>query len=150
MSDPKPTRRRWKIALGVVVLFAFVGWLVAWPAYKRHRAIQEIERVGGSVRRQDVGPQWLQKLGFSFERVVQVNLHDTSITDDGLRNLSSLTNFRWLVLDRTRISDDGLEHLSGLTNLQGLYLNDTDITGDGLKHLGKLANLDEFGLPPFN
>ena len=49
MTNPKPSRTRRRIAVAVVVLFTAVGWLVAFPAYQRHRAIQEIERVGGFV-----------------------------------------------------------------------------------------------------
>ena len=82
MANPKPSRKRWKIALGVVFLFAVVVWPVAWPAYKQHRAIAEVERLGGSVGRESVGPKWLQQLGFGFDRIVQVNLASTQVTDD--------------------------------------------------------------------
>ena len=61
MTKPKPSRTRWKVALGVTVMFAVMGWLFAWPAYERHRAIQEIKRVGEDVGRESVGPQWLSQ-----------------------------------------------------------------------------------------
>ena len=93
MPNPKPSRTHWKIALAVVVLFAAVGWLVAFPAYRRHRAIQEIERVGGEVGRETVGPLWLSQWGFEFGRVIEVHLEGTEITDDGVKMLQeSLPN----------------------------------------------------------
>ena len=81
MTNPKPSRKRWTIGLAVVVLFAAVAWLVAFPAYKRHRAIQEIERVGGTVWKETVGPKWLQKLGFGFDRVYVVRLNTAAHLD---------------------------------------------------------------------
>ena len=135
MTNPKPSRKRWRIAVAVVVVFALVGWLVAFSAYKQHRAIQEIERLGGYVNRETVGPQWLQKLGFGIDRVVEVDLEGTEITDDGLQHLSSLPNLGCLRLDGTRISDDGLKHLSGLANLQELFLEKTQVTDNGVKML---------------
>ena len=116
MTNPKPSRTRWKIALGVVVLFAAVGWLVVWPAYQRHRAIQEIERVGGWVVREQTGPQWLRKWGIEFDRVTEVHFDETGITDDGLKHLVGLSSLRTLSLHESQISDDGLKHLAGLSN----------------------------------
>jgi hypothetical protein len=135
MTKPKPSRKRWRIVLAMAVLFSAVGWLVAFPAYKRHRAVQEIERVSGWVESETVGPQWLQKLGFGFDRVWMVYLVGTEITDDGLQHLSSLTNLKCLSLSGTHVSDDGLKHLSGLTNLEYLFLVNTQVTDDGVKML---------------
>ena len=146
MTNPKPSRTRWKIALGVVVLFAVVGWLVAWPAYQRHRAIQEIERVGGETIRETVGPQWMIQLGFGFHRVTGFILDETEITNDGLKHLSCLNSFHVLSLDGTRITDNGLKHLSGLTNLEVLGLGETNVSDDGLKHLSGMTSLDDLWL----
>jgi len=141
MTNPKPSRTRWKIALGVVVLFAVaVGWLVAWPAYQRHRAIAEIERVGGTVVRDTVGPQWLQKFGIGSNDVI-FDLFRPQATDETLKHLSGLSNLQDLWLDNQGITDNGLKHLSGLSNLQELSLNNTAITDNGLKHLSGLSNL---------
>jgi hypothetical protein len=141
MTNLQQSRTRWRIAFAVVVLFAAVAWLVAFPAYKRHRAIQEIERVGGMVYRVTVGPQWLRKWGIVFDRINDVYLKSTEITDDGLQYLSSLSSFRVLYLDDTEISDEELKHLRSLTNLEGLSLADTHITDHGLQHLRGLTNL---------
>ncbi|MBT6153202.1 MAG: hypothetical protein HOL01_02015 [Planctomycetaceae bacterium] len=148
MTEPKPSRRRWKIALGVVVLFAVVGWLVAYPAYQRHRAIEEIERLGGAVYYRETGPQWLSRWGINFERVEAVDLRYTvktgggyKATDNTLQYVSSLTSVESLYLGGADITDDGLRHLTGLTNLQQLILNDTQISDHGLKHLRGLTSL---------
>ncbi len=137
VTNPKPLRTRWKIALGVVVLFAAVGWLAADRQSKRHRAIQEIERVGGVVIREETGPKWLRRWGIVFDRVVMVTLAGTKISDDGLKhlNLSNLTNLQRLWLDGTEISDEGLKNLGGLKNLEQLSLVDTNVTEDGVKML---------------
>ena len=117
MTKPKPSRTRWRFALAVVVVFAAVAWLVAFPAYEQHKAIQhrmaiqEIERVGGEVIRKTVGPQWLGQWGIGFDRVNVVGLRGTEITDDGLKHLSSLTSLSVLFLGDTEITDDGLKHL---------------------------------------
>jgi hypothetical protein len=121
------------------------GRLNAKPAVCQH-CNRSLEWSDGYVYGEAGGPQWLQKLGFSVERVVWVNLNCSGISDDGLKHLSGLTNLEWLEIDRTRISDDGLKHLSGLTNLVWLALDGTDITDDGLKHLSSLTNLQRLSL----
>jgi hypothetical protein len=78
-----------------------VGWLVAYPAYQRHRAIQEIARVYGQIGRVTVGPKWLLKLGIGLDRVERVELDGPEITDDVLQDISSLTSLRELYLSDT-------------------------------------------------
>ena len=138
MTNPKPSRKRWRIALAVVVVFAAVGWLVGFPAYQRHRAIQEIERVGGKVYRETVGPNWLRQWGIGFERITKVSFCGTGTTEDWKQILNSPS-----YLDRGDISDDTLKHLGSLTSLESLSFNHTNITEDGLKHLSNLTNLRE-------
>ena len=142
ISSAAGAGRQWYPALAVSTL-VHVGAIVllAFPAYKRHRAIQEIKRVGGTVEMETVGPQWLSQWGIGFERVKTVYLQGSGISDDKLKHLSGLTTLETLYLNDTKITDDGLKHLSGLTNLRELWLFDTEITDDGLKHLSSLTNL---------
>jgi hypothetical protein len=137
VTNPKSTRTRWKIALGVVALFAVVGWLVASRPSERQRAIQEIERVGGSIFYDDTGPLWLRRWGIGVDRVrvVEVHLEEREITDNGLKHLSHLTHLTWLSLSGTHVDGNGLKHLVGLTNLEYLYLGDTEVTEVGVKML---------------
>ncbi|MBT4866284.1 MAG: hypothetical protein HON53_14365 [Planctomycetaceae bacterium] len=122
MTYPKTSRKRWRIALFVAVLFAAVAWLVAFPAFQRHRAIQEIEGLGGYVLRESTGPQWLSRWGIGFDRVYVVGLDGNKITDDGLNNLSHLPSLRMLGLAETDVNDDQLMCVRRLTNLQELDL----------------------------
>ena len=146
MTNPKPLRKRWKTALVAVLVFVAVGWLVAWPAYQRHRAVEEIERGGGEVGRAITGPQWLQKLGIGFDRVVFIDLFRSQVTDETLKHLSRLTSLQVLWLDRTRTTDNGLKLLSRLTNLETLSLGDTAITDNGLKHLSGWTHLRQLSM----
>ena len=118
MTNPKPSRKRFRFALAIVVVFAAVSWLVALPAYQRPRAIREIERLGGIVRTEE-GPEWLRDFvsKHRFGWVEYVDFSDTEITNDGLLQLSGLTNLKGLGLNGTQITDDGIKHLSGMTNL---------------------------------
>lgn len=63
------------------------------------------------------------------------------IDDERLAELSSLTNLRVLVIDRSHITDQGLRHLSGLKHLEVLELDHAPIQGSGLRHLAPLSNL---------
>jgi hypothetical protein len=146
VTKPKPSRTRWRIAVAVVVLFAAVAWPVAFPAYKRHRAIQQIERMGGFIQRDIVGRQWLRQWGIEFEPVWMVDLKRTRITDDGLQHLTGLTSLQELYLENTRITDDGLKHLSDLTGLEILHLSGTHVSDDGLQHLSGLTSLRQLSL----
>ena len=134
MTKPHPSRTRWRIALGVVV-FAAVAWLVAFPAYKRHRAIQEIHRLGVGVGRETVGPQWLRSWGVGFDRVVRVDLRNTKLTNNGLKHLSVLKHLQLLSLRDTEVNDNGLKHLGMLKELHVLMIGGTRITDDGIKTL---------------
>jgi hypothetical protein len=144
VTKPKPSRKRWNIALGVVALFAVVGWfdvVVGWPAHERNSAIGEIERVDGWV----VWEQVPVKL-FGRYYVTHVFLSDTRISDKGLRYLSSLKNLQFLGLTNTKISDAGLKHLRSPTTLQELWLNGTHVSDNGLKHLSGLTSLQVLSL----
>ena len=153
--EPSPTR--WMIAFGVVVLLAVIGWGVAWPAYQRHKtiearqqsAIEEIERIGGTVSLEIeiFRPLWLADWGIETERhSLIVDLEGTEISGDGLDLISSLTNLQKLILNNTAISDDALKHLRGMTSLRILWLDGTTITDNGLQHVRHLTNLQVLDL----
>lgn len=75
-----------------------------------------------------------------------LELDETRITDEGLRQLSPLANsLSFLSLARTEITDAGLECLKEF-RLHSLDLSRTQITTDGLESLKGLANLTSLRL----
>ena len=81
-----------------------------------------------------------------LDRLVNLNLNQSDVTDASLAHLKGLTNLHGLWLNNDRITDDGLVHLKGLTGLRGLYLGCTGITDSGLAQLEGLTNLTEFSI----
>ncbi len=69
-------------------------------------------------------------------------LHETGITDLGLRHLKGLKKLRILGLHHTRVSDAGLRFLAGLGELIVLNIAETNVSGAGLAHVKKLKNLE--------
>lgn len=74
-------------------------------------------------------------------KTLYINTHATSLTGEGLKYLSSLSNLEYLSLSYSKITDDGLKHLCTLTHLKTLHLAHNAITDLGLKHLSALPNL---------
>lgn len=145
MTNPKPSHTRWKLTLAIVVLFAVpVGWFVAWPAYQQHRAIESMERLGGSVSTigKGVWPIWCQNWHIGLHVSQWVELDGTRISDAELLHLRSLKKLERLNLNATSVSDDGVKHLKGMTNLRQLQLYDTNVTDAGLIHLSGMVNLE--------
>ncbi len=157
MNAPTKSNRPWRvIAVVVVLLLAVTVWLAAVPLYQRHVAIQEIERLEGSIDYESISPDWLvdsgmdgwlRRVGIKLDRVRRVGLyHNAGVTDAALRHLGNLTDLVVLDLRGTDVTDDGLVHLTGITNLEGLALNDTNVTDRGLDTLAKFTSLKHLGL----
>jgi Leucine-rich repeat (LRR) protein len=96
---------------------------VAWVNFRRTATDRSLDYVG------------------RLPSIRQLDVTDSAVTDDGLRNLEALKSLNQLRLGGTRISDAGLVHLRGLTQLSSLYLGGTRITDAGLVHLKGLAQL---------
>jgi Leucine-rich repeat (LRR) protein len=75
------------------------------------------------------------------ENVTRMDLANTLVTAEGLKELKGLVNLQTLNLDSTPVTDAGLEELKGLTTLLALSLVNTKVTADGLKELKGLKNL---------
>ena len=108
--------------------------------------------IGGTVRLKEF--DWVDfedKLPMGDYQVTDVNLAtNLLVTDDGLRNLSGLSELTYLNLDSTKITDAGLEHLKDLVQLRRLGLYGTKITDVGIPYLKNMTELIElgFGLVP--
>ncbi len=151
MTDSAPKSRL--PSTGTLVLIAMVllvggGALTVWlPYHREQQLIAEVERLGGEATTGTVRPLWYPEAadagGFwLFEKVRNLDLRNTGVSDDGLANLRGLTNLRMLFVDGTQISDVGLEHLRESTDVWGLSLAQTLVTDKGLEHLTGLTNLE--------
>lgn len=125
------------------------------------RAIEEVERLGGEVRRDGQIPgRPVTTVNLAQSKVTDgelqvvkrfpqlriLDLNRTRITDRGLEHLERMTNLRELRLDFTLITDAGLVRLEGLKELRKLSLNDTKVGGLGLFSLKSLSNLEQVSL----
>jgi Leucine-rich repeat (LRR) protein len=112
-----------------------------------------------SLRTSAFDDQALARLAESYgDRINQLDLENTAVTDAGLRHLNKMTMLRHLQLRHNvrlglrgvpgtpaAITDAGLVHLQGLTQLQTLNLSDLPITDAGvaaLQNLPALSGLD--------
>lgn len=149
-SAQPETRRRlptWMVILCIVMGIAVVEVVIMLPYYRQQRAIGYFEAVGGKIRTEPGGPEWLRRLVGDkrmqhFDRVSEVNVKGTSVTDAGLVHLRALANLEYLDLSKTGITDEGLTHVVGLTHLIRLHLDETGVTGAGLANLHGMKNLD--------
>ncbi|MBI3864464.1 MAG: hypothetical protein HY290_21490 [Planctomycetia bacterium] len=172
-TDKPPRGRRW-IPLSLrmfVALLGILGIVAVWmgvPVYRRHMAIQEIERLEGTLWTEPGGPTWLRRwlneqqmqgfakvISISFNNasdsdlahvsalseVEFLNLSSSQITDGGLAKIAAFSNLKILDLRRTEVSDAGVVYLQSLTHLDELNLDNTRLTDAGLLHLETLVNL---------
>ena len=95
-----------------------------------------------SLIRPPVDDSQIQVLDGIRETVVWLNLGDTAITNEGIRqSVAGLDSLRRLRLDRTQITDEGVSALVDLRELEVLNLFGTQV-GDGcLQTLEKLGSL---------
>ena len=81
-----------------------------------------------------------------MNRLRELQLDDTTVTDAGLAPLENLKHLEVLHLRRTRIGNAGLAHLKGLTGMKTLMGRYTLVDDDGLAILAGLPNLDTLEL----
>jgi len=155
-DSPPRSRRRIPASLRIfVALVALLGitsvlWIVV-PAGRQHLAILEIRRLGGHFLAEQKSPKWLcdllgdERMQF-FAKVTQINLRNTSATDDSLRHFGTFTELKSLYLDGTQITDAGLSRLQGLKQLNYLDLHNTPVTDAGLVHLTGMTDLSTLSL----
>jgi len=117
--------------LGLVLLLV-PGVLRADDA--EDRAVRAVEKLGGSVFRDDKAPG---------KPVVAVSLmhmrgEPKMAGDADLKDLAALTHLKKLILWGTDVTDAGLKHLVSFQQLQMLSLRGTNITDAGVKQLGSV------------
>lgn len=152
-------------ALCAAVIILILLSIEEKKAVRTSRAIDTVQRLGGSVCRSDVcfedgiphgaffpinPPGWptrcAQALGadWLFD-VVHVDFKDnktgTPIADGDLAILAEFPNLLDLDLGGTEIGDEGLKHLARLRKLRNLDLRGTRVTDSGLVHLAELNDV---------
>jgi hypothetical protein len=130
--------------LGVVAVVVRVGV----SAYRQHQAIATIERLGGRVKTEEFGPDWLrERLGdermWAFDRVWLVDLGSSSVTDGDLESILVFPDIKTLDLSNTEITDAGVGRVSSLTNLTALCLDGTNVTDAALLDVQRLTKLTD-------
>ena len=75
------------------------------------------------------------------EDVVSLEIGDTQVTDEGLRELAQFKNLRSLDLHHTRMTEAGLKHLAPFHQLSWLCLPPAQTTDDALRTLKDLGLL---------
>ena len=153
-TKSKPKRRWFRLTLRSMLVLVLL--LTAVLGYTRHRIREkqricnEIRELGGGFGTEDAWYEWIEEIVATahwrknglFGELVSVDLSDTSVDDDWLRQLSRFKNLERLRFGGCKnVGDTGLRFISGLHNLQELSLYDTAITNDGLVHMQDLRQL---------
>src|SRR6185437_16103346 len=90
--------------------------------------------------------RWRALTGITpFHRVAEV-YGDPQVTDEVFRHLGSLQRLRELGLSCTGVTDAGLASVGELDRLHILFLSKTSVTDAGLAHLKSLTELQALGL----
>ena len=74
----------------------------AWTDDAEDKAVAFVEKLGGTVTRDDKAPS---------KPIIGVQLSNTYVTDAGLKELAPLKNLTWLSLGGTKVTDEGLKEL---------------------------------------
>ena len=127
------------------------------PIDEDRQAIENIERLGGRVYKQQQGrSEVVYSVSFAqlsvdardlrtllrFPDLSRLYFTESDLGDKGIKNIRGLKRLEFLDLMGTRITDDSLANVASLTSLKELVLARTAITDDGVKELSKLHNLE--------
>src|SRR4029453_9437367 len=98
------------------------------PADEESQIVRRLEALGGRIFK-------------NGERVVEVKLDRTQVTDEDLKLVAVLSEVTDLSLEQTQVGDTGMSHLKALAKLEWLNLFGTQVGDNGLKHLKELNSL---------
>jgi serine/threonine protein kinase/WD40 repeat protein len=117
------------------------------------RAAEWALSIGGSIKILAAGEERevrsVDELPTEDFQLVELHVvnNNKELTDDGMRNLSGLTELRLLAIGATRFTDAGLAHLTALPRLRALDIGGSShVTDAGLAHVGRLTTLTGVGL----
>lgn len=164
-------------AIAVVAILLAVGYgtmFAVAPDHREQRIAQRIKALGGNFGTEHTGPdgtpEWIQETIPCSERIRAVFLFNTTLPDDLIVDIKSLTCLKqlfiqncelteqawnhleevprlvWMNLNGTNITDQGLGHVKGLSLLEVLVLSGTKVTDAGLARLKGLSHLEKLYL----
>jgi hypothetical protein len=107
---------------GVAILLALLAGCSA-PPPEHTAAISRMQGLGGKVLFADGG--------------FRVNLSNSRVADDDLKELRNIQNLKGLDLTNTRITDQGLKQIEALKSVTSLTLTGTPTTRDAREALRK-------------
>ena len=82
-----------------------------------------------------------------LEKVTELELYSSGITDEGLKEVAKLENLKHLSSGLTQITDEGLKEIAKLQRLTELFMENTKVTKEGVAELKKaLPNCNIEGL----
>lgn len=121
--------RRWisAVILGLAVIVTYFSLDRGLPAYQLHTATAAVQTAGGKISTADNGE-------------LRVDFSGTGLDDAALKRLAdSLASLHVadLSLVGTSVSDDGLDALSTLTSLKRIDVSQTRVTRAGTRGLGR-------------
>jgi internalin A len=94
-----------------------------------------------SIHDSDISDAGLRRISLLSLMAKLYLVNCKKLTDDGLHHLRPMTHLKELGLEGTLVSDEGLKTLEGFGELDYLDLNDTRITDAGLAKLSKMPAL---------
>jgi len=125
---------------------------------KESKAVSAIEKLGGTVERDDAGTvvdvylvctettdARLEML-LALPELRTLNVGETKISDRGMLTLAQLGSLRELNIGYNGLTDEGLRYVASLTGLKSLSLENLDVTADGLRHVAHLNGLESLCL----
>jgi hypothetical protein len=127
--------------------------IVRYKKWQQIRSIQallpgpfELSVVNFEGFREPVTDDLLDGL-LAFDRLNGLYLHNSKVSDAGLKRVRSQSHLDLLWLQNTQVTDSGLAHLTGLTQLRELSLDYCRrVTDDGLEHLKGFKELKKLTL----
>lgn len=134
----------WLLLAGVLAM-ALLGGLALY-FHPTARIIRDVQRMEGSIKTEPGSPDWLRALVddkwlTAFERIREINLNGTTVSDDWLALLAGRDDLELLDLGETAITDNGVAHLRDLPNLWSLNLCGSDVGDNALANLKNLPRL---------
>ncbi|MDP0490817.1 MAG: c-type cytochrome domain-containing protein [Verrucomicrobiota bacterium JB023] len=90
---------------------------------------------------QDFTDAQLAELEPVAEALVELNLMETAVSDEGMKTVAKMTNLRRLMLNETEIGDQGVKNFASLPNLESLTLFGAPVGDEGVRSLAETKTL---------